>query len=201
MAELAAIVLAAGKASRYRAADPRAATKVVALYAGEPMVRHAVRAALEAALAPVVVVTGCEAEAVQTALAGCDVSFVHNRDFETGMASSLRTGVTALPETTQGAFILLGDMPLVGPALLRQLAEAFAANPDAAAVTPVYKGERGNPVLLSRGLFAQIRELSGDEGARRVLRDPALKIVEVEADESVALDVDTPNALRGLDSA
>ncbi|MGE3245040.1 MAG: NTP transferase domain-containing protein [Beijerinckiaceae bacterium] len=198
MPDIAAIVLAAGTASRYRQADPSAATKVVALYKGEPMVRHAVRAAEAAGLAPVVVVTGCEAEAVQDALAGRDVVFADNADYESGLASSLRAGVAALPESADACLVLLGDMPLVGAPLLRAMTDAFAAAPDAAAVVPVYAGQRGNPVLLARRVFGSVMELKGDEGARRLLRDPALKVVEVAADEAAALDIDTPDALRDI---
>ncbi len=201
MTNIAAIVLAAGKASRFRQADPTSATKVVASYQGEPLVRHVARAALAAGVTPVIVVTGCEAESVERALAGIAVSFAHNSDFETGMASSIIAGVSALPATVDAAFVMLGDMPLVSASLLSELMHALSDNPDAAAIVPVYEGVRGNPVLLTRSALDRARHLQGDEGARRMLRDPALKIVEVAADISASLDVDTPDALRDIDGA
>lgn len=199
MAEIAAIVLAAGRASRFRQADPETATKLVASYKGKPLVRHVAQAALAAGLAPVVVVTGCEADRVTSVLDGLDVRFAHNARFDSGMASSIVTGVSVLPQTSDAVFILLGDMPLVGADLLRKLIGGLAENPDAAAIVPVYDGVRGNPVLLSRGLFGRAMRLQGDEGARRMLREPGLKVVEVASDKSASFDVDTPDVLRELD--
>jgi molybdenum cofactor cytidylyltransferase len=196
MSEVAALVLAAGAASRYRAAGGTEPSKLVAPFHGEPLVRAAVKAALSAGF-PVVVVIGHARKEVESALAGLDVTLIHNVDFATGLASSLKAGVAALPNQASGALVLLGDMPLVSPDVLARLAAAFAARPDALAAIPVFKGRRGNPVLLSRALFAGVAGLQGDEGARRWLKaaDPA-RVVEVEfGDEAVTLDIDTPDDL------
>ena len=198
MDKIAAIILAAGKASRFRAADPCAATKVVALFQGEPMVRRAARAAVDAGACPVIVVTGCEPDAVGAALEGLTVSIAHNEHYESGIASSLIAGIAAVPEDIRAAFIMLGDMPLVDAALLQSLAKAFDADPQADAVIPVYDGQRGNPVLLARSLFERAAQLKGDEGARRLLRDPALRIIEVKAGAAAALDIDTPDGLTDV---
>lgn len=200
MDNVAAIILAAGKASRFRAADPEAATKVVALYKGEPMVRHAAQAAVTSGAAPVIVVTGCEPDAVRGALDGLDVHYAHNANYESGIASSIVAGIAALPETAEAAFIMLGDMPLVDAALLQALVDARRESPQAAAIVPVHDGQRGNPVLLSRSLFTAAKELKGDEGARRLLRDPAIKVIEVETGPQASVDIDTPDALQSLDT-
>ena len=200
MRNVAAIVLAAGKASRYRAADPEAATKVAALYKGEPMVRRAACAALNAGVSPVVVVTGCEPQAVRDALAGLDVTFAHNGHYESGIASSVHTGIAALPDTTEAAFVMLGDMPLVDAKLLQSLDAARLAAGNADAVLPVHGGQRGNPVLMGRSLFAEAMALTGDEGARKLLRNSSLTIVEVEAGEGAVVDIDTPEALRSAEA-
>jgi len=196
MSKIAAIVLAAGVASRYRAAGGLEPSKLVAPFHGEPLVRAAVNAALAAKLS-VVVVTGHARPAVEAALAGLEITMAHNSDFATGLASSLKTGVAALPATASGALVLLGDMPRVSPHVLARLASAFAARPDALAVIPVFAGQRGNPVLLARALFDEVAGLHGDEGARRLLKGAdAARVVEMEFDdEAVALDVDTPEDL------
>lgn len=197
MVEIAAILLAAGSASRYRAAGGTA-SKLVASVAGKPLVRHAAEAALASKARPVIVVTGYGGGAVEAALDGLPLRFAHNVDYALGLASSLKTGVAALPESTDGALILLGDMPAVTPALLDSLIAAFDARPEALAAAPASDGRRGNPVLLSRGLFPAIAALEGDEGARKLLasaRDG--QVIEVEAASAEAtLDVDTPEALE-----
>ena len=86
---------------------------------------------------------------------------------------------------------ILGDMPRVPHAILRPLADAVAAGAPAAA--PMFRGRRGNPVLLSGGLFPGLLALRGDEGARRILQSLGERLVLVEApDDGVLFDVDRP---------
>ena len=199
MTEVAAILLAAGAASRYRAAGGVEASKLIANFRGEPLVRSTASAALSSrAKKPLVVVTGHACDQIEAALFALEATFVHNPDYASGLSSSLKTGVAVLPESASGALILLADMPRVSAKLLDRLIAAFAERPEALAVIPVLGGERGNPALLSRALFAEVATLEGDEGARRLLRraDPQ-RIVEVELDDAaITLDVDTPEDLE-----
>lgn len=192
-AGVAAIVLAAGRGTRFAAGSD--AIKVLAEVAGEAMVRRVARAALESRARPVVVVVGYEATRVREALSGCPVAVVTNPNHATGLASSLHAGLGALPASARGAIILLGDMPFVSADLLNRLVSVFADNPDCDAVTPVHDGRRGNPVLLSRSLFAAVETLHGDEGARRLLsRSNRVLEIPVE-DRAVAIDIDTRDIL------
>ena len=204
MNEIAAIILAAGEASRFRAAagEQGPQTKLVALHHGKPLVRHVAEAALAAGLAPVIAVTGHAREHVAQALSGLDLKHVPNDAYASGMASSLKAGAAALPSHVGGFVVLLGDMPLVSAALIRALVDAYLADPRADAIVPVLAGERGNPVLLSQRMVARIMQLSGDAGARKILQDPGLNIVEMPvADEAARIDIDTPQALVALGKA
>ena len=198
MTRICALVLAAGKASRFRAAAGEAGppTKLVALLDGKPLVRHVAEAALASPATCTIVVTGHAGAEVRAALAGLPLTFIDNPDFATGLASSLRRGIAAVPDDCAGALILLGDMPLVSPAVIARLIEAFEAEPAARAVTPTFGGRRGNPVLISRALFPAVAQLAGDVGARPLLvaAGEAVRDVPFE-DEAVAFDVDTPDAL------
>jgi molybdenum cofactor cytidylyltransferase len=196
MTEVAAILLAAGRASRYRAAGGAEPSKLVAPYRGEPLVRASAKAALDAGLS-VTVVTGHARTEVEAALADLPLAFAHNADFATGLASSLKTGVSALGREIDAALVLLGDMPGVSAEIVSRLAAAFAERADALAVIPVSGGRRGNPVLLARALFPAIAGLEGDEGARRLLQavEPARVIELALDDEAVTLDIDTPTDL------
>ena len=194
MTEVAAVVLAAGASSRYRAAGGAEASKLLAPHRGEPLVRRVAKAALASRARPVVVVTGHARAAVEAALADLPLTFVFNPRFESGLASSLQSGVAALPEAAAGALVLLGDMPGVAAETIDRIIAAFSARPDALAALPVHAGRRGNPALLGRALFAAVARLEGDEGARRLLReaDPG-RVVELPFDDAaVTLDIDTP---------
>ena len=199
MAEIAAIILAAGKSSRFRGDDPNAKTKAVALLDGAPMVRHVAQAAIDAGLKPLVLVTGFNAAEVSAAAQGlAGLQIVHNPDFETGLASSLRAGIAALRAGVAGAIVLLADMPRVSAETISLLVETSNANPDAAAVVPVHAGHWGNPILLGAKLFADVALLQGDSGARKLLANRADVALMECGDEAVGIDVDTRDDLLKL---
>jgi molybdenum cofactor cytidylyltransferase len=198
MNDVAAIILAAGRSTRF-AGDQQGTTKLTAELHGKPLVRHVADTALGSAARPVIVVTGHARELVQDALAGLPLKFVHNKDYATGLASSLRIGIAAVPASASGAIILLGDMPLVAADLIDQLVRRFEQTSEADAIVPVTKGRRGNPVLLARSLFPAAAELTGDEGARRLLQESGIHVVEIAVSgDAAGADVDTPEALETL---
>jgi molybdenum cofactor cytidylyltransferase len=192
---IAAVVLAAGRSSRM------GDNKLLVDLDGKPLVRHAVLAALASRATPVVVVTGNEAERVRAALSDLDVRFVHNPDFATGMASSLRAGIAAVGDAA-GALVCLGDMPRVTAAHLDALVAAFeTAQDDGAIVVPTCERKRGNPVLWGRRHFASIATLSGDVGARALIEQAAESVLWLAIDDpAILVDVDTPAALGSLRS-
>ncbi|MGO4406063.1 NTP transferase domain-containing protein [Bosea sp. RAF48] len=191
---IAGIVLAAGQSARMGASN-----KLLQPLRGKPILRHAVEAQLEAGLSPVLVITGHEQGAVAAALADLPVRVVHNPDYASGLASSLKTGIAALPGEVRGAVVSLGDMPNVTPNVIERLIDAHGARPEALAVVPTLFGQRGNPVLLAREVFPAVSLLTGDRGARRLLDEAGERVVEVAfEDPAIAIDVDTPEALRAL---
>jgi molybdenum cofactor cytidylyltransferase len=191
---IAAIVLAAGRSSRMGGA----ANKLTEDLGGKPMVRHAVEAALDSGASPVIVVCGHEEPAVRAALAGLHVRFISNPDYAEGLSTSLKAGIAALPEDSDGVVVLLGDMPLVRAAFIRRLVAAFEAEPGGFAAVPIHDGDWGNPVVIARALFADVAGLTGDAGARKLLEQRKDTVIEVPADDSVVLDADTPDALEAL---
>ena len=192
--KIGAVILAAGASSRFRAAGGLEATKLAADLGGKPIVRRVAEAALASKARPVVAVAGHARGSVEAALAGLGVELAFNPEFAAGLASSLRTGLVAMPLDVAGALVLLGDMPWVESRLIDALIDAFLARKDALAAVPLHEGRRGNPVLLGRGLFEAAMRLEGDEGARRLVAALASgECVEVAAPELGAIfDIDTP---------
>ena len=192
--KVAGIVLAAGRSSRMGGPN-----KLLQEFRGKPLLRHAVEAQIEAGSAPVIVVTGHQGDEIRAAMTGLDVTVVPNPDFASGMASSLKAGIAALPNDAPAVVVSLADMPQVTGDIIRRLGLAFADRPDALAAVPTLLGKRGNPVLLARGLFPEIAKLGGDEGARRLLDGAGEALVEVVIDDpAIARDIDTPDALARL---
>lgn len=190
---IAAIVLAAGRGTRF-APGP----KMLAPLDGKPLVRHAAEAAIAGSASPVLVVVGYEATRITAALAGLDVQIVLNPSYDNGLSTSLRAGFAALPAETDGAVILLGDMPLVAPQLITRLIGAWIEAGRPPALVPFHNGRRGNPAVLSRTLSGEIERLTGDIGAGKLLHDRAGVVEWALDDEAVANDVDTEAALRAI---
>ncbi len=161
----AAVVLAAGGGRRY------GMPKALVEHEGSLLVERAVRTA-RAACDVVLVVLGAQAVDVWRTADLTGATVLANKDWETGMASSLRTGLDGLrgfPGTVDAALITLVDMPGMTPEALTAVA-AHAA-PGALAVA-TYDGVRSHPVLLGRDHWTGvIATATGDEGARRYLAE------------------------------
>ena len=135
-----------------------------------PLVLRAANAALASRAASVTVVTGHAADSVATLVGaprmGLDI--VHNPEHAQGMSTSLKCGIAALPENSDGALVLLGDMPRISAAHLDALIDAFAEGEHI--IVPTHAGQRGNPVLWPRRFFAEFQPIDGDQGARGLLK-------------------------------
>lgn len=190
MSGVAALILAAGRGTRF-GEEP----KMLAMLEGRPLLRHVAEAALASAARPVLVVTGHRADEVAQALDGLDLVVVRNPDYADGLSTSLKAGFAALPPDAEAAIVMLGDMPRVPASLLDALAQAWREAGRPAALVPTQAGRRGNPVLLSRALAPEIARLEGDTGAGPLLRGRADVREWPVAEEAVAQDIDTPEAL------
>jgi molybdenum cofactor cytidylyltransferase len=189
-AVLEAVVLAAGSGSRFGGG------KLLAAWDAGVLLEGALAAAFAAPVRSVTVVIGADADAVAAAALAFDprAMIVHAADHAEGMGASLRTGIASLPADADGVFVFLGDMPRVPAAVLPRMAQALVDG--ALAAAPVWRGRRGNPVLLDRTLFPQLLALTGDAGARGVLQDLGDRLVLVESpDDGVLFDVDEPGDL------
>ena len=178
--KLVAIVLAAGHARRFGGG------KLTALFEGEPLVVHALRAARAAPVARTILVT--RADLVIPSVAAPEETIQVDNE---ALAESLRAGIAAA-QGYDGAFVFLGDMPRVPHYLAAQLADALAEN---YAALPVCDGRQGHPVLFAARAFPDVLSLNGDNGAGALLaaRDDIAR-VPID-DPGVLFDVDRPEDL------
>lgn len=183
---VAALLLAAGASRRLGA--PK---QLLRDAQGHTVLVQTIRAAIAAGCAPVVVVLGAHAADVQrllsTEVPNEDVSVVLNAEWETGMATSLRCGLDAIATSTVTAALLLAcDQPAVSTEHLRALIAAYGAS--GGRVVSHYGQVAGVPVLWPRDDWAAMRALTGDRGARALLRGDERGV----ALPGGALDLDTP---------
>jgi molybdenum cofactor cytidylyltransferase len=192
---VAALVLAAGRSTRMGGPN-----KMLADANGQPLVVHAVKAALASQAVEVMVVLGHMADQVKAAIIAAvptsRLRFVTNPDFADGLSTSVRTGIAALGKDIDAAIVQLGDMPGITSALLDRLIAAFSPVEGRSICVPTVGGKRGNPVLWDRRFFAEMTKVSGDTGAKHLIGEHADLVCEVEmSGEAAITDIDTPEAL------
>lgn len=164
-------------------------------YEGQPLVARATGAALAAGADPVIVVLGAQAQDVGAALAHmAGVSVVVNSAWESGLASSLTTGLReALSTQCDGVLVTLADQPHVSASVLGQLMENFRGG--ARVVAAGYGGTPGVPALFGREHVPSLLGLTGDSGAGPWLRERNNEVVVVPFHDAL-LDIDTPTDLE-----
>lgn len=166
---------------------------------GRPLLEHVVSAVASWPANEVVVVLGAYAEEILDRVDFGPSLVVINPDWEEGLAASLRVGLDLLSRDArhEGVFVALGDQPQIPPEVPSALLAA-ANETGRPAVVPVYRYQRGNPVLVSRTLWARLMSLHGDAGASAVLQAHPAWVHEVRFDHPVPADIDTPADLHKL---
>ncbi|TLV01285.1 nucleotidyltransferase family protein [Dyadobacter luticola] len=179
------IILAAGSSSRL--GQP----KQLLEYQGKTLIRHVTEAAL-ATVSNVVVVTGFNPQMIENELADLHCHFTENPHWEEGMASSIKSGLTKLQRLSpdvEGVIIAVSDQPFVTETLF-QLLISQAENADAGIIASSYADTFGTPVLFTKKYFDALLELSGAEGAKKLLVKFANDAAAIPFPEG-KIDIDT----------
>lgn len=184
------VVLAAGSGLRFGGA------KQLAPVAGRPLITWAVDAALASGLERVVVVLGHQGDEVAGVLPSSQrLEIIRNPHHEQGMGASLALAARwCLANKSEVMAVLLGDQPLVQAETISQVARAAQASPSGAAAASI-DGRRTHPIAFSRKHFAELADLSGDQGGRALLDRLGDALSLVPADPASGLDVDHPQDL------
>ncbi len=189
--DVAIAVLAAGQSTRMNGPN-----KLLATFDDVPLIRRSAMIAIEAGGDPVIVVLGHMAEECSAALDGLSAVIALNKDYASGLASSLQTAIKNVPSSADGVMMLLADMPALTAGDLKTMISRFQNAGGQSVVRATYKGKRGNPVLLPRLLFDEVFTLAGDVGARHLIERGDITVIDVELGEAAAIDVDTPDMLN-----
>src|SRR5271156_599395 len=158
---IGAVILAAGTSSRMGEA------KQLLRLGGSTLLDQVVHNLCGSRVAEIVIVLGHEAETIKQQTAVKNLKVVVNESYRQGMGTSLRAGLSALSSDVDAALIVLADQPFVRPATFDQIIEHYRQS-QAQIVIPIYKGFRGNPVLLDRSVFPEVMALTGDIGCRAI---------------------------------
>lgn len=199
---IGAVLLAAGSGSRIGQRP-----KCLLELDGVPLVRRVGMALAGAGVDEVVVVTGHHAELVEPALQGLAATAVRNPDPDAGQVSSQRLGLAALGGRHGAVIVALADQPLLDARDIEALIEAWAARPAGTEVVvpevldPRAAGAggaraRGNPVIFSAEVRAQVLAAAPDIGCRQwQAAHPSRVAPFITGNRHYRIDIDTPDDL------
>jgi len=182
---VSAVVLAAGASKRF------GLSKQLLPVAGTTMIEHILDAVIATSVDEVVVVLGYSASQIAEHIPpGCRAAL--NKDWETGISSSIRVGLEAIDPHAEAVLFVLADQPFVTSGALERILQAYYGSTKPI-VAPVYQGQRGTPVLFDQRFFSALRALCGDVGGREVMARFANEVLDVEMQSpEMFLDIDTP---------
>ena len=160
---ISAILLAAGQSKRMNGEN-----KLAKEIQGIPLIKHSVKNILASSVNELVVILGHQKGIIEKLVDKNEkIKFIFNKDFESGMASSIKTGLDNLSEKSEAFFICLGDMPLIDKNIYNQIINSRKNNE---IIVPTYKGQQGNPVLFSKSIKKKFMTIEGDVGGKKILQ-------------------------------
>ena len=189
---ISAILLAAGQSKRMNGKN-----KLVEKIKNIPLIKHSIKNILFSSVDELIIVLGHQKEIIEKLVDKHNkIKFVFNKDYETGMASSIKTGINHLSENTEAFFICLADMPLVNSNIYNRLIQ-FKNQKDI--LVPTYKNQQGNPILFNKSMKEKIMHVSGDVGAKKILKLNEDKILNLEInDQSILKGFNTKEDFNSL---
>ena len=182
---ISAILLVAGQSKRMNGEN-----KLIKKIQGISLIKHSVKNILFSSVDELIVVLGYQKEIIEKLIDKNEkIKFVFNKDFESGMASSIKAGLNNLSEKTEAFFVCLGDMPMVSYDIYNQL---IKSKDNKKIIVPTYKGQQGNPVLFDNSMKEKVLDIKGDVGAK--------KILELNKDKILNLEIDDQSITKGFDT-
>jgi len=173
---ISAILLAAGQSKRMEGEN-----KLIKKIQGIPLIKLSVKNILASSISELVIVLGHQKEIIEKLIdENKKIKIVFNKDFEKGMATSIKTGIKNLSKETEAFFICLGDMPMVNKDIFNLL---IKSKNNKEIIVPTYKNKQSNPILFSKSMIKKIMTIQGDVGAKKILELNKDKILDIETND------------------
>jgi molybdenum cofactor cytidylyltransferase len=192
-AELHAAILAAGASTRF--GSPKQLVRI----AGSPVLHELISSAAYVAGRSVTVVLGAHAREIAPALRQSAASVIVNRDWQEGLASSIRVAVESAPPRCDGLMLLLADQVAITADDLRHLYAAWKRHPILIAAA-LFDGAPGLPAIFPRWALPGLLELRGDRDPKQVIRRNADQLVRIPM-PNASVDLDTPEDLLAIEQS
>jgi molybdenum cofactor cytidylyltransferase len=179
-----AMILAAGESARM------GKPKLLLPFGNETIIETIIGQVILAKVDKTLVVLGSDREKIEKKIKKFSIRTTVNPHFKKGMLSSVQWGFKALPENTRAVLVLLGDQPAISTAIIDKIIDAYQKTRKGI-ILPVYKGERGHPVLIDLKYKGEVESLSHEIGLRGLVYSHPEDIMEVK--------VEAPSILQNID--
>ncbi len=181
---ICAMILAAGESRRM------GKPKLLLPFRDKTIIETIVEKVVSSNVEKTLVILGSDREKIEKKIRNYPVKIVYNRDFRSGMLSSVQCGFKALPEETRAVLAVLGDQPKISTTVINKLVDAYKSS-GKGIVLPVHNKERGHPVLIDVKYREEVGNLSPEVGLRGTVYNHPEDILEVDVEtSSIFQDID-----------
>lgn len=184
--ETGIIILAAGNSSRL------GRPKQLLEFSGKTLISHVIDEAEHAKIHAIMVVTGSNSDLIHMEIKDKKVVIVDNESWETGMASGIRAGLSAIlnqDNHIENIIISVCDQPFISRAIFASLIDTKNKT-NKGIVASFYQNITGTPVLFDKKYFGDLKALTGEEGAKKILRRYPNDVVAIPFEKG-EIDIDT----------
>ena len=172
---ISAIVLAAGQSIRM--GDDN---KLVKKYKNRYLINHILNTLIKSKIEKIIVVLGFEKSRVRKIIIkNKKINFVFNKNYKSGMASSIKTGLKRVSKKNIGFLIVQADMPLISKNIINSICYAIKNNKKEI-IAPTYKGKIGNPVGFKISIIKKLIKIRGDYGAKKMIQKNKIKLALIK---------------------
>lgn len=190
MKPVAVVILAAGSASRF------GSVKQLAKINEKSMLQCVIDTCQQLGSEDLYLLLGSSYEEIRLNIELDNSRIIFNRNWPSGMASSIRMAVERLQEDYEGILFLAGDQPMVRTDQLTLLIQQWRESPEKICAAQ-YKDTLGIPAIFPREYYSELLQLGGDQGAKKLLVENSENLKSIDIPEA-AVDIDIPLDLRLL---
>jgi len=177
---ISVILLAAGQSKRMHGKN-----KLTKKYNNIALINHSVKNILESNIDELIIVLGHQSKIIKKIInKNKKIKFIFNKDYKSGMSSSIKAGLKHISTLSDYFFISLGDMPLINKDVYNLLLK-YRKNHDL--IIPTFNKQQGNPVLFSKKMKKEFLKINGDIGARKIIKFYKKNVIKIKISNSSIL--------------
>lgn len=181
---IAAVILAAGESRRM------AIPKLLLPFREKTIIETVISNVIQSKAEEILVILGAESKKIEEKIKNFPVKITKNPHYRRGMLSSVQWGYRNLAENIEAVLICLGDQPSISVTTIDKVIKSYKKTKKGI-VIPVYKNERGHPVLIDIKYRSEVENLNPNIGLRQLIYNHPQDTLEVK--------VKSPSILRDID--